>query len=79
MADQLDAFPQAAHVRYPWDEWTNGAVWKVRQGVDFDIDPERFRSVLYVAAQRRGMKAQTTITEQEVCFRFFDLQEGGST
>jgi hypothetical protein len=39
---------------YPWDEWTDGQVWKVTEGIDFKISRNSFRSSLVNHATRNG-------------------------
>jgi len=64
MAEVLDSYqfrdpspPSSA--RYPWDEWTNGRVWELRRGVDFDIELRDMAREFRRAAARRGKQART--------------------
>lgn len=65
MAEILETFP--ADVRgmphYPWGEWLDGQVWKLTHGVDFQCVHASIRAAIYQAANRKGVKVQTTITE----------------
>ena len=46
---------------YPYDEWFDGQVWKLYQGVDFDCTVISMRVNLYNAAKRRGIKIRTSM------------------
>jgi hypothetical protein len=64
MAKTLDDYPfrdpsPPSSVRYPWDEWTNGRVWELRRGVDFDIEPRDMAREFRRAAVSRGKRART--------------------
>lgn len=47
--------------QYPFDEWFDGALWRLHRGEDFAVTPTSLRSALYAAAQRRGVKVETRI------------------
>lgn len=47
--------------KYPWDEWFDGSVWRLRQGEDFDVNCESMRSAIYMAAYRKKYKVKTHI------------------
>lgn len=44
--------------RFPWSKWSNGSVWELTVGVDFDLPVSSFRSVAARAAARAGKLAQ---------------------
>lgn len=44
---------------HPWDAWTDGNIWKLVEGVDFDIDTESLRAQLYTRATRFGFRVVT--------------------
>lgn len=52
-------------VRYDWDTWLNGQVWKLKQGEDFPISLPNFRNSVFVAASKRGVKVRTTTNKTE--------------
>lgn len=60
MAEVIDAFRFNSRFGnrklYPWDEWFDGRIWKLRSGVDFQITSESFRNGLASAAKRHGKK-----------------------
>lgn len=75
MAEMIDAFPAISRTRaakYPWAEWTNGAIWKVSEGIDFESNPKTFGQGLYAFAKRHEMKVEvrTDPTNGVVMFRF---------
>jgi hypothetical protein len=47
--------------RYPFEQWFDGAVWRLRRGEDFDVTPTSMRGAIYGAAKRRGYKVETRI------------------
>ena len=62
MARKLDVFPTEDAPqprRYPWNEWTDGSAWEIRQGDDYDIDTENMRVNLHVKADAIGAKVRT--------------------
>ncbi|ORT48408.1 hypothetical protein [Frankia sp. KB5] len=64
---------EATHppIRYPWHEWTDGAVWAVRRGEDFYIDPGQFRVTLAVRASRIGKRVRVRVDGDVVKFQFY--------
>jgi hypothetical protein len=58
--------------RYPWDEWFDGQMWKLRRGEDFDVMPSAFRSAISMAASRRRVKVTTRIREDVVFLQRLD-------
>jgi hypothetical protein len=47
--------------RYPYGEWFDGAVWRLRKGEDFTVSPQSIRTGIHSAARRRGIKVATRI------------------
>lgn len=47
--------------KYPYDDWFDGSVWKLKQYEDFFISPESMRSAIYMAARRKGIKCKTHV------------------
>ena len=62
MAKEIsEQWPVEGHkTKYPWDEWLNGSVWELLEGVDFPHQIQRMRVQTYVAAGKRGLKARTS-------------------
>lgn len=69
MAEILEGFdftkPQRT-AKYPYDDWFNGQVWKLKQGVDFDITAKNMQINLYAAASRYDLKLQTKLRGDEL-------------
>jgi len=53
-------------VRYPWHEWSDGSVWVLTRGEDFDIIPESLQKLAYRWARRHGMRVRTDLSEFNV-------------
>lgn len=51
--------------KYPWDEWFNGNVWKLKPGEDFVVGLRSFRSAIYMAAKRYGYRVKTHVTRKQ--------------
>jgi hypothetical protein len=46
LARKLEAFPEGEaprQQRYPWKQWTDGNVWEIRRGEDYDTTTEHAR------------------------------------
>jgi hypothetical protein len=80
VARRLNAFPSGdrpgAPRRYPWDEWTDGAVWEIRRGDDYDVNTENMRVNIHMRADALAVKARTKKINDEqgegLVFQFFD-------
>lgn len=73
MAEVLQSFEfKETHKpsRYPWDEWCDGRIWKVTQGVDFHIKTVSFRQNLAYVATRRKLRLRTRIIDNTMVFQF---------
>lgn len=93
MAERIEEFPAEQRPptrRYPWDQWTDGSVWKLVRGEDFDQEIDQFRNRLYPQAHRRGLKVRTAKRkerkrggkeplEREILVIQFFKPEGAST
>lgn len=44
---------------YPWSDWFDGKPHVLTQGVHFQVGMESFRDQVHIAAQRRGLLADT--------------------
>lgn len=61
---------------YPWDDFTNGEIWKAVAGTDFQTSLNGFRSTLTAHAKRKGyiLKADvhkpTSVSPGYVVFQF---------
>jgi|APGre2960657373_1045057.scaffolds.fasta_scaffold39931_4 hypothetical protein len=52
---------RATEEKYPWGEWLDGSVWRLKQYEDFHVSVESMRSAIYMAAYRKGVKVKTHI------------------
>jgi translation initiation factor IF-1 len=39
---------------YPWDQWFDGQIWKLKPGKDFDVKASALEKVIRTAANRKG-------------------------
>jgi hypothetical protein len=80
MGRRLDEFPgdaAPAPRRYPWAEWTDGSVWEIRRGEDYDVSTENMRVNLHMKADQSVQKVRTKKVRDEqqgegLVFQFFD-------
>ena len=77
MATNIDSFsaPQQRGIaaKYPYDQWFNGAIWRITQGEDFDCKPQNVRSTLRVQAWRKGLGFTSRIIGDTVEFQVAPL------
>ena len=59
MARRVDSFEDEPQRRYPWDEWTDGKIWEIRQGEDYDVPTENMRVNLHDRARGKAMVVKT--------------------
>lgn len=73
MASVLDEWPAEAinmSTRYPWEDWTNGQVWKILRGEDFNSTMDAMTHTLYRAAKRTGLRVRVHMDRQLEYFIF---------
>jgi hypothetical protein len=82
MARKLDAFPDdrpSTRQKYRWEEWTDGSVWEIRQGIDYDVETENMRVNLHMKADAQSQKVRTKKVRDEdgegLVFQFLDSEE----
>lgn len=52
---------------YPWAEWFDGQTHELLRGKDYEAEsPASFRSTVYSAARRYGVKVETAIIDGEL-------------
>lgn len=75
MATKLKTFSftgKSGGIRYPWDEWSDGSIWKVCRGKDFTTTTTNFRTGIYVKAATLGMAAHVSVPDGDtVVFQFY--------
>lgn len=75
MAEVLDQWPSITRTRsskYPWSDWSNGAIWQVTAGADFDSSLKTFVQGLYAYAKRHDLKVEVRADNDQnlAAFRF---------
>src|SRR4051795_6906344 len=81
MAQRLDSFdaPGSGQRRYPWFDWTDGSVWEIRHGDDYDVATENMRVNLHVKADALLRKVRTRKIRDErgegLVFQFLPDEE----
>ena len=58
MAKVVNSMPPRSRGRsflYPWDDWLNGQVWELRQGVDFQTATYSFVTYVLKIIRVRGL------------------------
>jgi hypothetical protein len=83
-AKRLDSFPEdeaREPRRYPWHDWTDGGVWEIRRGEDYDVETENMRANLHIRAESNTppLKVRTKkVSDEEgegLVFQFFHEPE----
>jgi hypothetical protein len=83
-AERLTKWPDESELHhtgrapvYPWDEWTDGGIWKVTRGKDFTCQTEYFRTTVLKQREKRGLACVTRITrdKESVVFQFTPVTE----
>src|SRR4051794_39232434 len=65
MARRLDRFdfrstvPSGRPARYPWSAWTDGSIWHVTRGADYDVATRRLQATLHAYAGRQHLGLRT--------------------
>ena len=55
-------YPRSPMVEmYPYDEWFDGDVWKLKMYEDFWVHPRSMQSAIYQSARRKNLKVRTHI------------------
>jgi hypothetical protein len=62
--------PIAPTAKYPWEEWTDGQVWEIIRGEDFDILAGNMAQVLRSYGIRKGLKVTTRRRGDVLAFQF---------
>jgi len=56
---------EARSVSYPWDQWFDGRIWQLDQGVDFEGPSVSMERVIRTTANRRRVRVRVRITEDD--------------
>ncbi len=68
--DELKRMPRGRRPKYPWAQWTDGEWWHAKQGEDFTVAVNSFRSTLANHACKYGLRVVTQQTETGMAFQF---------
>lgn len=59
---EILTFPTSAPIeKYPYDEWFDGSVWRLKLYEDFFVSPRSMQSAIYQSARKRNLKVRTHI------------------
>lgn len=67
--------------QYPWEQWTDGAVWQVVHGKDYQCTSGSLVVYLYHKARTQGVNVRTSIIRgkgskpDRVVFQFWETSE----
>lgn len=82
MAKRLDEFPDEAprsNRKYPWSQWTDGSVWEIRRGDDYDVATENMRVNLHMKADALARKVRTRKVSDDagegLIFQFLESED----
>lgn len=79
MAETLKEFDfkKGANVKYPWNEWHDGKIYKAFEDDDYNSF-HSFRHILYTHADRNDMKVRVRRLREEkaTVFQFYKNDKG---
>lgn len=56
--------------KYPWGRWTDGRIWEITQGTDFQVSIKAMVSALYDRARRKGFDHRITQEGDRISFQY---------
>lgn len=81
MIKTLEGFPEpkpriAPNRKYPWERWTDGAVYQATQGVEFTYSPHNFACALRARGRKEKMRVKTQYDSETLTmtFQFFPAE-----
>jgi hypothetical protein len=79
MAEKLKIFKFKGNHggKYPWDDWFDGGIWKLRHGKDFNCQVANFRTGASHAARKHGGRLKTSVIEGESAVVIQFIKENG--
>jgi len=57
--------------KYPWDQWSDGAIWLAQQEKDFSVSPKSFEARLRAKATSIDMNVRVNKRGVAVFFQFY--------
>lgn len=61
--DKISRNTDSRSAAYPWDDWFDGRIWKLKPEKDFTVPAFALERVIRTSANRRGMFVKVRITE----------------
>jgi hypothetical protein len=84
MGQRLDVFefaprrPVGRPAKYPWDEWTDGSIWQIVRGRDYDVE-RSIQATIFSHATYTKLRVRTRcvfVDDREgLVFQFFDPRD----
>lgn len=59
--------PSQTEEKYPYDDWLDGSVWKLKMYEDFFVHPKSMRQAIYGAVNRRNLKVRVHMPTTQDC------------
>jgi hypothetical protein len=50
---------------YPWNEWLDGRIWELKQGVDFTCPASTMSCTIRSSASRKGKRAKVQVSKDK--------------
>ena len=74
MAELLTEFDfrKSSHDGYPWDDWLNGQIWKLKKGEDFHAKSRSMVCNARVRAKKSGKQLRTATFDDYLVIQAVD-------
>lgn len=82
MAEILESYDFGAlknTAHYPWAEWSDGKIRRLKRGTDFQSTVVVFQSLIHAQAKRHGFRARTSSLGDALIFQFYKPEENGQS
>tara|TARA_B100000073_G_scaffold196165_1_gene162501 strand:+ start:671 stop:910 length:240 start_codon:yes stop_codon:yes gene_type:complete len=79
MAEILETFDftrSSGRAKYPWADWMDGQIYKIKRGEDFTATTKVMRQQIYAAAKNHGKSVRSTSTATEIIFQATEESSG---
>lgn len=64
MATKVKRFPKECgpkKIKYDWDRWLDGNIWKLKKGTDFNCRVDSMRLYFYTKCRMENLKGKTQL------------------
>lgn len=61
--------------KYPWQQWSDGEVWRITKGQDFAVEPRVMQGQIKVRGTKEGRATVTNVQGDTVVFTFQKVGE----